>query len=316
MSRPVNNMSIYDFYNPNQAFKKFLHESGFDKLDLRYIKDFLNTKVSMFDYKNLPNGYTAQIIESFLLFNSRLCWYQSPLESIGLVLCRYVPDAVLDFKMKPEKVSLIGLNGIHIADGVPYSDIILALDNTLDIPPFLVLFEYISKMKNVESTLEMNLEWLKLPALFSVTDKSAAQTIKQLFKKAFNYEPFAVVDASVATTFKQWDLKLPVELADYIELFKNYKNWAVESFGIYGGSTQKKERLLVGEVQSQGAFTDTTYADMRKCRQLFIDELNSKFGYKIELVECYAELLKEKMETQSQVNMSGGGQYGFGNENI
>lgn len=303
MSNPCNNMEIYDFFNLNQALKKNILEGKYP-LSLRYLKDFLNTKVSIFEYEGLPEPLTSQIVENMLLFNNRLCWYQDKI--LGTFLCRYVPDSDYDIYMKPKTVSLLGLNGVTIKTKVPYKDIVLCLDNTMDIIPFITILEYIYKMQEIENTLSIQIDWLKLPAVWSVPNKDCLSTIKRIIKKSENFEPFAVVDESVGSKFNQFDLKLPVEPESLIEIFKNYKNWCTESFGISGNASQKKERLLVGEVASQSDYSDTIYDDMKRNREIWIENVNKMFGTNIKLVERYQLRKKEEMKFQFN-NMSFGG---------
>lgn len=303
MPNPCNNMEIYDFYNLNQALKKNILEGKYS-YSLRYIKDFCNTKISIFEYEDLPTPITSQIVENMMLFNNRLCWYKDSI--LGIILCKYVPDSDYDIYMKPKTVKLLGLNGRELRSSVPFKDIVLCLDNTMDIIPYITIIEYIDKMQEIENTLSVQLEWLKLPAVWSVQNKDCLSTIKRIVKKAVNFEPFAVVDESVGAQFKQFDLKLPVEPESLIEIYKNYKNWCTESFGISGNASQKKERLLVGEVASQSDYSDTIYDDMKRNRELWIKNVNEKFGTNIKLVERYKIRKEEEMKFQMN-NMIGGG---------
>lgn len=78
-------MNCYNYYNLEDYLKKNLVDCSDEYL--RWIKDIINTKVSMFDYENLPEGLTSEILETALMFNNFLCLYRS--EALGIVLCRY-----------------------------------------------------------------------------------------------------------------------------------------------------------------------------------------------------------------------------------
>lgn len=315
--KPVNDMSIYDFFNPNQALKKAMHDVGFPMQGLRYLKDFANTAISMFEEEDLPEGYTTRLVETALFFNNRLCWYKHNV--LGVILCRYIPDNNYDIKMLPETVTLEGLNGVTIETAVPYQDIVLCQDNTMDIIPVLAMFDYIMNMMQIEGTLKVQLEWLKLPAMWSVPDKDAVKEIQKILGDAAEFKPFAVVDNSMNAQFKQNDLKLPVDPQTLIEWYKNYKNWCTESYGISGNASQKKERLLVGEVASQSDYSDTVYDDRKRNRELWIKELNDRGWAKTKLVERYALRQKQELEYQvSQAQKLRGGnnnEFGQGNNN-
>lgn len=296
MAKPTNNMEIYNFYNLNSALD-MAKTKGFNVYELRYIKDFVGVKIGMFDYKNLPDNLTAEIIETALTFNNKLCFYKSNALD-ELILCRYVPNGEFDFYWKPKTVRLLALNGYTIAENVDYKDIILVRDNIMDITPFITLCEYISKMQNVELTLTKMIEVLKLPLVFK-GDKNSVSSFNSLIQKTLKFEPFAIADKSLTQDgYETFDINFPSSLEEVFSIYKNYRNMTLQSYGIYGIETQKRERLLVSEVESQNDYIDFIYQDMKKQRELFIKEVNKRYNYNIELVETYIEYKEDDLEFQ------------------
>ena len=293
--KPTNNMDYYNYYNLNSYLDQCKIKNSAQSF--RFLKDFLNTKISMFEYKNLPNNLTSEIIESALMFNNKLCFYNSSI--YGLVLCRYLPLGEYDIYWKPTYVDLLGLNGSTIATHVPYKDIILCKDNQMDIIPFISISEYIEKMSNIENTMFVNIELLKLPAIFTC-DKQLVGSVNKLFEKIANFKPFVIGDKSLPQNFQQFDIKLPINPEQLLEIFKNYRNFCLQSFGISATDTQKRERLLVGEVQSQNEYIDFVYTGMVEQRKLFINEINKRFNFNIELVENYKIFLDENIEAKQR----------------
>ena len=76
----------------------------------------------------------------------------------------------------------------------------------------------------------------------------------------------------------------------------------LESEGIYGTETQKRERLLVGEVQSQTEYVGYIYQGFKQMRKQMLEEVKEKFGDEIELVESYVEFMEQDIEIQNQYN--------------
>ena len=72
----------------------------------------------------------------------------------------------------------------------------------------------------------------------------------------------------------------------------------LQSYGIYGIETQKRERLLVSEVESQNDYIDFIYQDMKKQRENFVKEVNDKYGYSIKLVETYIQYREDDLKMQ------------------
>lgn len=300
----------YDYLNLSQLMKRLGLDGHYIKF--KYLKGLVNTKISMFKYKNLPGSLTSEILETALMFNNHLCFYKS--ETFGIVLCRYLPLGEFDIYWKPTHVDLLALNGKTIATKVPYEDIVLVRDNECDIIPFLWILEFIEVLERVEDTLMKNMLLLQLPIIFT-GKKEQINTYKQLIKKTLNIDPFAIADKETIDSLKQFDINLPVKLDEILSVYKNYKNMCLESEGIYGTETQKKERLLVGEVQSQTEYVDYNYQGFKRIRTDMIDDYEKKFGEKLELVEQYVEFREQDIELQNELNNQFNNQNEGGNDN-
>ena len=285
MSKPTNNMDYYNFFNL-QSYLDQCKIKGFG-FSFRYLKDYVNTKISMFKYKNLPKGLTSRIVETALCFNNFLCLYKNSIYPEGL-LCRWLPCGELDEYWRPTKVNLITLTGKPVANDVDFDDIVWLHDNSMDIIPFITITEYISKINEIETTLNKNIKQARVPAFFTGSKEQKAQ-FEKLYAKAESNDAFTIADPKVAEAMKQYNFNFAIPPKDLVEIMKNYMNWTIQSFGVYGGSSQKAERMLVREVQSQTDYADTIYQDEKDCRADWIKEANEKFNWNIELVEAYKE---------------------------
>ncbi len=290
MGNPVNNFSVYDYYNLTEYVKQRNIKNPFH---FRYLHDIVNTKIGMFSYKNLPGKLTDEIMETAITFNQKLCFYNSI--TYGVILCRYLPLSQYDIYWKPEKVQILALNGTTIAEEVPYDDIVLVRDNIMDIIPFIYINEYVEKLVECENTLMKNVKLLQLPAVFT-GNKQLIASFNQLIKDVLEIKPFSVSDKTLVENFKQFDIKLGATLEEQLSIYKNWKNMCLESIGIYGVETQKRERLLVREIQSQTEYIDFIYQQLKNERERAIKECNEKFGTKIQLVECYKQYRSEEID--------------------
>lgn len=306
----------YDFMNPNQALSRALIKEGL-AFELHYIKDIGSTKISMFRYKNIEKikGLTSEILETAIMFNWNLCFYNStPLG--GWVLCKYTQDDKLSIYMKPEKVNLQLLNDDGLANDVPYDDIIVVRDNALNIIPFIPMVEYIRKMQNIDNSIFKILNVAALPLAF-VGNKKTANNLKTIAKKIVDGEPVVVGDDSMMDAVKAFDMDVKVNPLDIYELKTKFKNECLSSIGIYTVE-EKKERKIVSEVASQNDFTDHVYEDMKTQRTTWIDELNRRDkSLDIELIETYALNFKVTVEETREIAMAQGqNQGGKGNDTL
>lgn len=287
--------------NPNELFydynnlAQYLNKMGIvgDNVYLRWVKDIINTKITMFNYENLPSDdLTSEIIERALMFNNFLCAYKS--DSLGFIICRYRPGSVFNIYWKPETVELLALNGKLIATNVPYNDIILLRDNPMDIVPFITLNNYIESIIAKEKTLDSIFDWISLPIIFT-GEKSQVNEIKQSFKKAKMREPFAAATKGFTDRIEQYDIKLPVELEDVYLILKKYRGMAYASMGIYEVD-EKRERVVTSEIQAQNDYTDFVYTGMYNERKRFVEECNSRFGTNIVLREAYVQNQEDNID--------------------
>ena len=285
MAKNTAGQMLYDLTNLSEFVKK-LAITDPSAVSFRDLKQYIELKMSMFEYEGLPDDLPSEVIRGALMWANHLCFYNSAIH--GVVFCRYLPSNTYGKYMLPNKVDLVFLNGEPLANGVEFNDIVRVRDNQLDIPPILWLMEYFSELHNVENTLNKVLDVLKLPCTFVGNEKTVT-SFKTLVKKALNFEPFAVVDKQAVDAFNQFNIDMPVKLDEYISVYKNYKNMALESIGISGTETQKRERLLVGEVESQSEYKNLTYTDFKREQNKWIDACNKKFGTKFKLIETLVE---------------------------
>ena len=286
------NQEYYNFMN----LQEFYDKQGilYDDIYMRWIKDIVNTKIGMFTYDNLPKGLTSQIVEMCLIFNRNLCWYYDErLERV--ILCRYIFGGDYDLYWKPVNVNLLTISGKPVKYNVPYEDIILFRDNTLDIPPYLTLNSYIDKIITIEKTIDILIKLIRIPAIFQGS-KESISTLKILLKKITDFEGIAISDkALTADSLVQFPVTLPCKLEELYDLLRKYKEQALASIGIYSVD-EKRERIVTSEIMAQNDYVDFVYSNMYNERKLSIDLVNEKYGLNIKINEVYTENKKDEMD--------------------
>lgn len=282
MAKGLENYALYNFYN----LQEYCNMLGinYDATYFKWLKDIINTKVSMFKYKNLPGSLTNQIMETSLLFRNYLCfYYDKRLQEV--VLCCYRFGGDYDLYYKPVTVDLLTISGRPLAVNVPYENIVPVRDNDMDIIPFLTLNAWIGKVIDAEKTLDILVRLVRFPTVISGS-KEQATMLKKLLEKNLNYEGFVIGDKTLGDVLQQNDIKLPTTLEEMYSIMEKYRNMALASMGIYDVDN-KRERLITNEVQSNNDYVDFVYQGMLNQRQEFVKLANEKWGLNIELVESY-----------------------------
>lgn len=285
----------YNFVNPDSALRQELVK-GIGTPDLRFIKDIVNTRIGMFTYEgDLPEGLTSQIIETALMFGNRLCFYHSVATDEWL-LCRYVSGGDFDKYWKPKTVNILALNGSVVATEVPFKDIILLRDNTMDIPAFIPIKEYIGRIVEIEKDIFKMLKVACLPIVLT-GNKKAANQLKQIARNLGSSDAFIYGDETIIDSIKGLNINLPYNPLDIYQLKRKYQNECLASLGIYAAN-DKRERLIKAEVSSENDSTDFVYMNALNERKLAIKELNKRAGLNIRVVETYIENYKADIKEE------------------
>ena len=283
----------YNFMNLNEAVQKEILGGKLPWLQFRYVKDIINTKVGMFEYDDLPDDLTSQIVEMALLYKNHLCLYKVP--ALGrIILGCYVPASNYNYYWKPNRVNFLALNGETLAVDIDYNDIILVRDNKMDIMPYLVIQEYLEKISSIEDKLFKVMTMATLPLVLAGNKKQA--TAMKITAKNLGYkDPFIVTDESVVDSVKSFDINLRTSPVDIYVIKRKYMNECLSSLGIYSPE-EKGERLLVDEIAAQNDYTDFIYTEAVNERKLFIEECNKRYGTNIKLRETYMTNFMQTVE--------------------
>lgn len=303
MGKQTQEQLYYELVNLNDTLSQALLKNGVPG-GIHYLKDIASVEVSMFKYKGIekiPN-LTSEILETIIMFNNFLCFYNSP--ALGVILCRYRTVAPFNEYLKPDYVDLLAINGTTIATMVPYKDIILVRDNSMDIIPFITMVEYIRKIEECDTAVFRALKVATLPLVIAGNKKQANQ-LNIVAKKVGAPEAFIVGDDQIPEQIKAFDIDVKINPLDIYELKTKYKNECIASLGIYT-IEQKKERKIVSEVSSQNEYTDAIYMDKRNVRKEMVDKLRA-WGVDLELVEAKREIAEQHIKDTVEMNNIVGG---------
>lgn len=269
----------------------------YDQDWLRWVKDIINTKITMFSWKLDPKyELTSEIMERALMFNNFLCAADVP--GLGFGIYRWRCGSVYNRYWKPEKVGLLTLTGKNVAYEYPYEKIVLFRDNPMDIIPFLTLNAWIEKIIDKEKTLDSIFNWISLPMILA-GDKDQANMLKQLLKKSIRREPYVVGAKGFKDHLESFDIKLPAEISDVYDILKKYRGMALSSMGIYEVD-EKRERIVTSEIQAQNDYVDMVYTGMYNERKRFVDECKAMFGVEIKLDESYMQNQEDEIKLKEQ----------------
>lgn len=286
--------------------------------DLTYI-DYLDRlrllATSLFTWKNLDEiaGVGAsRFLEQALYDNGRACFVKD--NELGFLALKVNPSDKLNVYNLPTKVEAwsIGYNKQY-----DFNDIVYIMNNELQKPTIETMTLFANRLYETERTCDLNLVAQKTPVLIE-GDTKTILTLKNVYMQYSGNTPFIFGN-------KQFDIsnKLNVlntnapYLIDKLDIHKHQVfNDALTVLGINNSNTDKKERLITDEVESNDQLINYYLNCWYKTRKKACDEINEKFlsdsdtKIEIELNAQVMDLLKETNNAKVDIENNGGDIYG------
>ena len=270
------------------------------RLGLIYNK-YKMLSLNMFRWEGLPQTIESRHIENSL-FNYGLCLIVND-DDLGFISvpCNY--GAYMNVNNVPTEVITCGFNYIKTFDYIrkDKNKCQLILNNDLAIGNEQYIFDYAQRMFEVENCIRVNINQQKFPWFVNTTPNSK-KTMEEMFKKVMNGDPYILGSKDQIGSVEVLTLNTPY-IADKLNQYKYELEREVLSFHGLNNNFEKKERLLVDEVNSNNDFIDRNVELMYRQRQLACESLNKKFGWNVRVINLNEEV-KESQKLKLD-NMEG-----------
>ena len=256
------------------------------RLGLIYNK-YKMLSLNMFRWEGLPQTIESRHIENSL-FNYGLCLIVND-DDLGFISvpCNY--GAYMNVNNVPTEVITCGFNYIKTFDYIrkDKNKCQLILNNDLAIGNEQYIFDYAQRMFEVENCIRVNINQQKFPWFVNTTPNNK-KTMEVMFEKVLNGEPYILGSKDQIGNVEVLTLNTPY-IADKLNEYKYELEREVLSFHGLNNNFEKKERLLVDEVNSNNDFIDRNVELMYRQRQLACVSLNKKFGWNVKVINLNEE---------------------------
>lgn len=248
--------------------------------------DYLNRlkllAISLFKWKGLDDiaGFGAsRFLEMSLYENGRACFLKD--EKLGYLALKVNPSDKLNVYNLPEKVMAwsIGYNRT-----LPFDNVVYIMNNELELPTSQTLSLFAYRLYETERTIDTNLIAQKTPILIE-GDTKTILTLKNVYMQYSGNTPFIFGNKQFDISNKLNVLKTDAPyLVDKLELHKHeIWNEALTYLGIDNANTDKKERLITDEVESNNDLISYYLNCFYKTRKQACDLINERYGLSIEI---------------------------------
>ena len=273
-----------------------------------YVDRLRMLATSLFTWKNLDKiaGIGASnFLEQSLFDFGRACFVKDP--EVGfLALCANPSDTLNVYRL-PTQIDAwsIGYNKTY-----DFDEIVYIKNNEIEKPTSTILQLFAQKLYETDRTIDVNLGAMKTPILIE-GDTKTILTLKNVYMQYSGNTPFIFGNKQFDISNKLNVLKTDAPyIIDKLDIHKTRVfNEALTVLGINNANTEKRERLITDEVESNDQLISFFLNCFYKTRKKACDEINEKFlkdsKYKIEI-----ELNKEVIELldkteQNNYNESG-----------
>lgn len=254
---------------------------------------------SLFTWKNLDDyaGYGAsRFLEQSLYDFGRACFIQD--NELGYMALRVNPSDKLNIYELPVRVTAWSIGYTKDFD---FDDVVYIMNNELQLPTSNTLRLMAYRLYETERTIDTNLSAQKTPILIE-GDTKTILTLKNIYMQYSGNIPFIFGNKQYDISNRLNVLKTDAPyLIDKLELHKHeIWNEAMTYLGIDNANTDKKERLITDEVESNNELINYYLNCFYKTRKKACDDINNKYGLDIE-IELNKDVLDLLNTTESAI---------------
>ena len=220
-----------------------------DRTFIDYLDRLRMLATSLFTWKNLDDiagTGASRFLEQSLYDNGRACFVKD--DELGFMVLNVNPSDKLNIYMLPTRVNAwsIGYNKMYNFD-----DIVYIMNNELQKPTMASLELFANRLYETERTIDVNLQAQKTPILIE-GDTKTILTLKNVYMQYSGNTPFIFGNKQFDISNKLNVLKTDAPyLIDKLDVHKHQIfNEALTVLGIDNANTDKKERLITNEVES------------------------------------------------------------------
>lgn len=272
-AKDVNKKKLNAFKNAQEARNAFMN--------------LYNLALDTFEWEGLPETCNARFLEMQLLIMGAACMYKDPekgFQTLGFLPMKF------NIYGEPESGTAYGFFGSAknvtcYLDG-SYNDIanaVMVRDNISNYPMINFIISYADRLSDLMRSMDTAAWLLQLPYIVTC-EQSQVPSFDALFKKVGEHYPYVPVsDALNPDSINSINLNPNPEVLRVLwDQYRNLDNEIRTFLGIQNQcNSDKKERLIVDEVNSNNEITnDYLYLRLRQ-REKFCEEVNKFFGLNV-----------------------------------
>ena len=246
---------------------------------MQYAYRLMELSISMFEWKNLPEGVDERFLEMVLFTDGHAVFFKD--DELGDYLAlQCLINGKLNVYRIPINRRAFAVNGYQ--KQLTDKDSVIIFNNMLHTNSWLDVKMFAKRLYNLDRIIDVNANAQKTPILIKGNEQQRL-TLTNLYKEYDGNAPVIFADKSLDMNALQVMSTQAPYVADKIyQLKTQIWNEALTYLGISNVSFQKRERMVSDEVtRAQGGTVASRYSRLNARRQA-CEQINKMFGLNIE----------------------------------
>lgn len=265
---------------------------------LQYYNRLLELAINMYEWKNLPDTVDERFLELTLFSDGMAVYFRDDI--LGDLCLQCMIGGQLDVYRIPIDRTAYATNGYQML--LNNQNSVIIFNNYTHTNSMLDVEMYARRLYEIERTIDVNVKAQKTPIIVRATENQRL-TMKNLYMQYDGNEPFIFGDNNLdMDAIKVLSTNAPY-VADKLNILKRQIwNEALTYIGIENSNTEKKERLVSDEVNSNlGGVAAQRFCRLN-ARRKAADQINKMFGLNIEVDfrEEVKEMFRDDNDTEEK----------------
>lgn len=271
--------------------KSEYRDAMFENIDTLndYFNRLMKIATSLFEWENLPSSMNARWLELCLFYKGQAALLFD--EEYGYINTEATDGGYINIYHLPTEIECVG-NQYHKRrllysgfneDTPKDAEAILVMNNEFRVPTASTIRLFAQRLAEAQRTADVNIKAQRTPILI-VTDEKQRLTMKNMYEQYDGNTPAIFGDKNAITPDALKAIKTDAPFL--AEKIMNYKreiwNEALSFLGI-SNLSEKKERLISSEVDSNNELINLNLQSYLAPRKRACEQFNEKFGENIDV---------------------------------
>ena len=243
--------------------------------------DYLNwlkqLQLNVFEWVGLPESINVRYLETTLMSHGFALFFHD--EKLGYLALQGAAAGELNVYGEPVAYQIVS----HAySREISAMDCVIVKNNIEWQPSWRILSAFAARLSHIERITDINLNAQKTPILI-LTDDKQKLTMQNMYAQYEGNTPVVFADKNIVQpdSVKVLSTAAPYLVDKLDEHKKNLWDEALTLMGINNANTNKKERLIVDEVNANDSNVHRNLLVLLAARQKSAEEINKKFGLNV-----------------------------------